>query len=453
LKKLREVFKEELPNEMCSIADQIDKIFTGSEPPKGLMSFIQSLKYSIGMKVDSTYGTLKATPYASIEPQTQTNSYNKDSSDEVTKMEIDLDSYKKTLQQFLHSKNTSIIVAIDKLDEFVFLDKYKSQRHVLNGLAHCERNYLQYQNIKLKIFMRKDLFEQLDFETLGYDKVTSRTVELIWNDSDIRELISKRIAYNLYQFLKLEYFQFDFDQERLYLDDKRFNEFQKIKAEISKNKTLFAMVSAIWRIIPIKNRSYFDKRTERKKSFTDEINSEFITLLFPRNCEHRNATGEKETIDIFVFFKTHFLLGSGNTNPRIILMFLEECIKTSKEYYRQNPDEILLAIDSQKEYPLFKRESLRSSFVNFQERLHSTFSKISNKWEKWFRALTDGLSDKHSFSHKDIQRLLPESSSDELKQFLAFLRHIGFITCSNRRQALELRKYEIPIVFQALKDD
>ena len=71
-------------------------------------------------------------------------------------------------------KNLNFVVLIDRLDEFVSRNSIEIQLNMLEALISVEREYSNFSNIELKIFLRDDLFKQLSFDGIGYDKVISK---------------------------------------------------------------------------------------------------------------------------------------------------------------------------------------------------------------------------------------------------------------------------------------
>lgn|SRR3990167_9413269 len=194
-----------------------------------------------------------------------------------------------------------------------------------------------------------------------------------------------------------------------------------------------------------------DKREMRHINFTDEINRQIITSIFPREVRHLTTGGQAEQIDIFNFLETLFCLNTGNTTPRIIIMFLEKCLEYVKEYYKSNPD-TNVKLDENKEYPLIIRDKIVTAYSNFQNDIWNTFTETSSKWKSWFNRLRAKKGNKFYFSYKDIQKVLKIGTSEdsELNQFLAFLNHIGHIQCSNPNLVHSERKYILPILFRGL---
>lgn len=216
--KFKEVF-DILPQTINEAVNDFEEIFGEAKKKVSFIQLLSSLKYTVGFKIENAYtGDIKGMgPYASLEPKDTNPS---DGKKEVIP-KLDIDFYKKEIQSFLENRKATCFILIDKLDEFAIKDDYDIQRLTLQGLLECERSYHGYKNIKLKIFLRNDLFKRLDFEKLGYDKIASRKIDLIWTDEDIRRFIAQRITYNLFKILKLDLFEITIDENNLYrLDEK-----------------------------------------------------------------------------------------------------------------------------------------------------------------------------------------------------------------------------------------
>lgn len=151
-------------------------------------------------------------------------------------------------------------------------------------------------------------------------------------------------------------------------------------------------------------------------------------------------------IDIFDYLGTHFSLSSGTTTPRLIVMFLDKCLAHAREYYRNNLDE-KVSLDDRGEYPLFKRTILKSAYSEFQKDICETFSSISSLWRPYFDRFLEKKGKRTTFSYDDLCKLLG-GEEEEMKRFLAFLCHIGYLKCNNPKAFYGARQYTLPILFQ-----
>ncbi|MEE9336795.1 MAG: hypothetical protein V3U87_01835 [Methylococcaceae bacterium] len=84
-------------------------------------------------------------------------------------------------------------VIIDKIDKFVAGVEYTIQRAFLTALLDVDDDFSSDHYINLKVFLRADLFERLDFSSLGYDKVTDNVVFLRWSSDETLRFLATRI--------------------------------------------------------------------------------------------------------------------------------------------------------------------------------------------------------------------------------------------------------------------
>ncbi len=202
------------PAPIKDIANKLRELFEGKAKKSTLADFIRAQKKTVGMKIDSSAAPIPVPDfYFSAEPIQNESSDIFD--DAIT---LNIGEYKKKINSFLKSQNVILNILIDKLDDFVLQKEYDIQRSIIQGLLYCERDYLGLKNIRLKIFIRTDIFRNLDFKQLMWEKITSRTIELKWTNEDIRDFFSKRIAFNFLFKIQLERISFVFDEEEMYID-------------------------------------------------------------------------------------------------------------------------------------------------------------------------------------------------------------------------------------------
>jgi len=94
-------------------------------------------------------------------------------------------------QQFLEEKKLEAWILFDKLDE-LFADENDKRKKALEGLLYAYSDLSELENIKLKIFLRTDIFNTLHFENKDHFYST----KIKWDESNLMTLIAKRIAKN-----------------------------------------------------------------------------------------------------------------------------------------------------------------------------------------------------------------------------------------------------------------
>jgi hypothetical protein len=171
-----------------------------------------------------------------------------------------------------------------------------------------------------------------------------------------------------------------------------------------------------------------------------------IASIFPKVISHLNNKSKKENISIFNFIETHFTLGTGNTTPRIIVMYLDKCLAQTKSYYKSNPlDKV--EIDQNNEYPLVNRETALSAYKELQLLIHETFTRISTKWEQNIKLFRSKKNSKFIFQLDDMKKV-SNIDGPELEHFIAFLCHIGYLKCTDTYKTYDKRTYTLPILFR-----
>lgn len=428
------------------ISKEYEDVF-GKKKKLSLLELLSAQKKTVGMKVDTSLtGNAVPNMYLSVEPGQSGISENNGG------ICLDLEMHKKEINTYLNEINANIVVLLDKIDEFVIKEEYEAQKQILQGLLLVERSYDDYNRIKLNIFLRSDLFMKLDFDELGYDKVASKKVMLNWSNDDIRAFIARRIYHNYSRCFDVQKMSITIDESKLYLDKNLFDinyikESNKTKLGqfLLKAERIVSCIAS--KIVKILFKKCMDSRKGKTVSSMDEIHRQFITNIFPRIVNHTTNKGKVEEITLFDFFETHFSLGTGNTTPRLVVMYLDKCLENIKSYYKNNPaDQSML--DEQNEYPLIKRAVMEISYKEFQDLAFITFAKVSTKWERYVNLIKAKKGNKFTFSFNELKKMLAIDDISELNDLLAFLCHIGFFKCTNPASVHEERSYLLPIIFR-----
>jgi len=198
-----------LSRDLEGVLATINSSFDVKETRPTLVQLLLNNKKTIGVKVDSNMPSMPINYYASLEPATPTSN----SDGERSSLILNLDQHKKALNKHLGEKRLTVHVLVDKLDQFVTQEEYDIQMMLLQGLLHSERSYHALKNLRIKFFIRRDLFDRLNFEALGYDKILNSKVELHWTNEDIREFIARRISFNFNKVLGLDRLVFRHNDE------------------------------------------------------------------------------------------------------------------------------------------------------------------------------------------------------------------------------------------------
>lgn len=97
------------------------------------------------------------------------------------------------LNNCLHEVGYSIWIALDRLDE-AFQGYPAIEVPALRALLRTYLDLLAFDKIRLKIFVRKDLFRKIigdGFVNLTH--INARKVEIVWDDADLLNLLSRRV--------------------------------------------------------------------------------------------------------------------------------------------------------------------------------------------------------------------------------------------------------------------
>jgi hypothetical protein len=139
---------------------------------------------SIGVDVEVTAEGLSFSPKVELA-----------TSDPIQK-DISIHNALALLSQCLAEMGKSVWVAIDRLDE-AFQGFPDAEIPLLRALFRTYRDLDEYENITLKIFVRRDLFAKImkdGFVNLTH--INSSKITLEWEDEDLKTLICNRIRQN-----------------------------------------------------------------------------------------------------------------------------------------------------------------------------------------------------------------------------------------------------------------
>ena len=370
---------------------------------------------------------------------------------------LDVPLLKAELNVFLKDSKTVVYLLVDKLDEFVSGDDYETQKQVLQALVHCWRDYQSYPNIKLKLFLRRDLYERLDFSAIGRDKIDPKKVELKWTEEDIRHFAAFRIYHNLAPRLKSKNFRYECDEATLTIDKTFMKEIKALDAvpkdQLSWIKRLRRTYLHLRAKLSHRRRDEYEARTI---NIQDAVCQALITLLFPPKVRHLNRANKHEQIDLTEYLASHFQFASGYTTPRVILLYFQKCLEHAKAYYRDNPDQ-QIDLNEKGEYPVFLRDQMDAAYKDVRELCLSTIIGLNLEFEMAAKMLIQQMNNskrKDHISFKEAKKLIGKiisdngSIDDSLRRFFAFYEHAGLFRCVNRADKTENRSYELPIFFQ-----
>lgn len=326
-------------------------------------------------------------------------------------------------------------VIIDKVDRFIAGVEYDVQRNFLTALLEVDDDFATDNYFNLKIFLRADLFEKLDYSSLGYDKVVDNVVFLRWSREETLRFLARRIMIaldnlkiaTLDQILKsTNLSEFDLTQREKFLLSRMVPEF--LKKLVSKKE-----------------------KVERTTSLYGKFDKVIITKMFPRKCIHFcSSTQTHEEICIFEFINNHFVDGNNVCTPRYILTFLKEVVEHAASYYDDNPDQYseLMLIENDFEWDLFKKNCVYNAYLSSKDIYVKNIGTVDAKWTKNFNVFLAKRGNKTKFDFKWLRANISDISEDEAVGFLSFLQVIGFLTIVEEHSDIRKREYELPILYK-----
>lgn len=400
-----------------------------------LDSFIRNKK-TVGLKLYDTPTTILPDVYFTSEPVLQDQPI-KESSFE--KLEVDLDNYKQLINNFLIENELNFIILIDRLDEFVSRASVNIQQQLLEALIAVEREYENHSNLELKIFLRDDLFNQLSFEGIGYDKVIAKKIDLKWTPENIREFIAKRLLYNLKTIFKLEHIIVSVAQENIEID-----------TSLDIDNYIKPPFYVRWYRKAIKkiNKAHYEQKFPRKVNLDDNLNKQLIQTFLPKYVSFKNDSDKIEKIEVFDYLSQNFNLGTGNSIPRLVLIFLEKIFSTICEYYLKNRDELPVKKSDTNCFELVKEGFFLRAYEDFKNEIYINFSKLHPDFESEILLFKEKIGNRYTFRAKELKSFLNIKDDLELIHFCNYMMHIGIFQRTNSSTSIENMKFELPKMFR-----
>ncbi len=348
---------------------------------------------------------------------------------------INLEEVQRSISLVIKERGfNNATVIIDKIDRFVAGAEYITQKDFITALLEVDDDFSADKYINLKIFLRSDLFERLDFSNLGYDKVHDNVVFLQWSGDETLRFLAKRILIAL-------------RNARISEPEQLFQATNIREYELTMRERILLHPG-----IPkfIKNL-FYNKEMERGTSLYGKFDRAIITKLFPRNLIHYSHLRQTyEEISTFDFINNHFLDGNDVCTPRYILIFLKEVVKKVASYYDDNPDQIpeLALVAGSLEWNLFKKNCVYEAYLSSKNIYVKNIGTVETKWTNNFNVFLNKRGNKTNFDYKWIKANIPDITADEAVDFLSFLQVIGFLKKIDANPDIKKRKYELPILYK-----
>lgn len=332
-------------------------------------------------------------------------------------------------------KFDKVLIIIDKIDKFVAGIEYDIQKKYIEALLEVEDDLVSIQNFHFNIFIRSDLFARLSFSSLGYDKVSDRTLKLEWTDDEILQFVATRIL------VALENAEIATLQDMI-----KSTDLSQIKMSGIRNSLFFQFMPALLK------RFIFERpeiTTDKRTSLIPALSKSIITKVFPRKISHCNNFGEAEEVLMCEFIKTHFRDGRGLITPRYLLIFLKEVQNKVASYYDDNPQLKVNVIQfgGDYEWMLFERNCVYQAYLDAKTLYMKNLCNIDDRWTKWIVQFLSVKGDKSEYSFKWIRSNVVSSNDIETTAFVAFLQSVGFLLVKKHNPEFKKRTYTLPIMY------
>jgi hypothetical protein len=108
---------------------------------------------------------------------------------------ISIESLFVLLQEALQEHDFAIWILLDRLD-VAFANEPEIEQEALRALFRCYRDMSAYRNIKLKIFLRSDIWSRITSEGMREASHIERALTLEWTPESLINLVLKRILAN-----------------------------------------------------------------------------------------------------------------------------------------------------------------------------------------------------------------------------------------------------------------
>lgn len=416
----------EMDSDTRDSLESVIEHFSFKTKKPSIVDLITQANRTIGCKIDvSQTGIAVPDFYIKAEPNSAA-----EKKTDIKEITINLSEIQTKLNSLLRRQNSIVYVLIDNLDDFLAREAYDAQRLVVQGLLACSKDYSRHTYIKVKSFLRNEVFHKVDFEQIGgAEKIKPNAISLEWSPSDIRRFIAERLIYNLFEVIKIESLNISVSEDDLYRRRRKKK----------------------W--IPKKLWDWFCDNSRHALDITelDFAYRTVITCFLPREVQHYDEKGVLANgLDIFEYIETHFCMANSNVTPRAMLIYLDKLLQISSAYYSERLYPPIM-LNDEGEYPLFLREHILQAYGSLQEDLTSYISSAVThpEWKDRISSLLTNIGRKKSFSFRELKRLINYDDNDQdAKELLAFLEHLGVLVCENKSVHLPDRFYLIPLLLQ-----
>lgn len=422
-----------LSSNLCNVLKDFYKVFTCQESA-GILDFLKSLSCTVGVQ-SSMMNSTSLEPYVRIDA---TNTSEKKEQKKLEEIKFNLSLYKTEINSILESNNIAVRVFVDKLDDFVTKENYNYQKMFLQSLLVVEDSYFDTAYLNIYIFLRTDLYDRLDLTAIGADKIESRKLEIIWEKKEIWDFLARRILFMYKNCFGISRFTLEINNKNVNLDER----------ECEKNVHRISFIETIIN----KFRKKYHPLEKRDKDLSEQISKEVIHSLFPDKVYHKTKNGKEALIPFLDFVITHTALGTGYSNPRMILLFLETVINETANYYVSNPD-LESVKNDEGQFKLIPELLFLQAYDAYKKKVYTIYQKVDFKKNDYFIKLIKIISKKETISYSDILKKMGIQAQDssqmqEFNRCLAFFCSLGVLSTKDYIKNHSDRVYDIPILFR-----
>lgn len=178
-------------NQLQKLFNETNLLSKGNKPETIFSRIVNSLKQTFRPDSSETTFTISETGLPIVSQKFTFGDVGKSESAKIR--EITHEEAFELLNDCLSDVGYSVWVALDRLDE-AFQGYPDIEVSALRALLRTYLDLLAFDKLRLKIFVRKDLFRKIigdGFVNLTH--INARKVEIVWDEADLLNLLSRRI--------------------------------------------------------------------------------------------------------------------------------------------------------------------------------------------------------------------------------------------------------------------
>ncbi len=413
---------DDLPDELSSILKSLLDHLGRNSSSSGFFKILLGGKKRIGIKVEpNSVGMIGVDAYFDIDESDVIISKN------ISDFIVNISLVKQLISDYMRQREGCLSIMIDKLDDFVTGENYKTQKAALNGLLLVERDYKKMANMRLTLLFRADLFSELNLEEIGADKAIFRSLDIKWSHEDLIIFSGRRIANNFFKIMDPSHLFLKMSPEQIY--------------ENAAGKGLSYWWNHFRSKMVFRNKM-FRHGIVRIKNLKTGVFELFVSALLGDKVSHFNLDGSSGLMPFKEFVESHLSFACGNSTPRLILMFLNMAMEDAIIYYHNNPDFRKIS------FPIIPHNCSLSAYGRLKEKVWEIVAHSVGDFREAAIKLSESKPDK-TLSFSDIQRrcVLTESETD---RFATIIESLDVIRCINPKSEIYERLYEMPYLYRII---